>query len=231
MLDYLITSRARRELLRRLWLDGDSGNVSALARSCGLNFSAAHRELEAMKAAGLALAERRGTSLEYRANRRHPQAGALVSLLTPAAHGGRAERATEEPHPGPEDALVDRFVLSHEDEAIALGLPAALWRQRDELDYGRLRRAATRRNERHALGFYLQLTGQLSGDPSFGRRALFLRDRRRTVSRSFFSTPGAGDATGDKPLPRARRWGFLLNVELARFAAAFKRETRRPGRG
>ena len=35
MLDYLITSRARRELLRRLWLDGDSGNVSALARLFG----------------------------------------------------------------------------------------------------------------------------------------------------------------------------------------------------
>jgi hypothetical protein len=35
MLEYLVTSRARRELLRRLWLDGDRGNVSQLARACG----------------------------------------------------------------------------------------------------------------------------------------------------------------------------------------------------
>ena len=197
MLEYLIASRARRELLLRLWVDGKSGNVSELARSCGLSFAAAHRELGAMEAAGLALAERQGTALEYRANRRHPQAGALVSLLTPAAHGGRAERATEEVHPCPEDALVDRFVLSHEDEAIALGVPAILWRQRNELDYGRLRREATRRNERHALGFYLQLTSQLSGDPSFRRHAVFLRDRRRTVSRPFFPRRRVrGGATG-----------------------------------
>jgi hypothetical protein len=224
MLDYLVTSRTRRELLRHLWGQGESGNVSELARACGVSFAAAHRELEAMKAAGLALAERQGTSLEYRADRRHSQADVLISLLTPAPGGGRAERATEEAHPGPEDALVDRFVLSHGDEAIALSVPAALWRQRDGLDYGRLRRAATRRNERHALGFYLQLTSQLSGDPTFRRRAIFLLDRRRTAVRPFFSAAGAADAPSGKSLPLARRWGYVLNIDLERFAAAFKRE-------
>jgi predicted transcriptional regulator len=92
MLDYLVTSRARRELLRRLWLDEDSGSVSALARASGVSFSAAHRELEAMKAAGLAVAERRGVALEYRADRRHPQARVLVALL---AHG-RERRPSRE---------------------------------------------------------------------------------------------------------------------------------------
>jgi hypothetical protein len=229
MLDYLITSRARRELLRRLWVEGESGNVSELARSCGLSFAAAHRELRAMEVAGLALAERQGTALEYRANRRHLQAGALVSLLTPAARGGRADRATEDGNPGPEEALVERFVLSHGDEAIALSVPGALWRQRDELDYGRLRRAATRRNEQHALGFYLQLTSQISGDPSFRRRAIFLQDRRRTALRPYF-TADAGDSPSDRSLPLARRWGYVLNIDLARFAAAFKRSSR-PSRG
>jgi hypothetical protein len=221
VLEYLVTSRARRELLRRLWLDGDSGNVSQLARSCRLSFATAHHELEAMKAAGLALAERRGTSLEYRANRRHPQADSLLSLLTPAAHGPvLSEEAIGELRPSPEDVLIDTLVLSHEDEGVALAIPAALWRQRDELDYGRLVRAATRRNERHALGFYLQLTSQLSGDPRFRRRAIFLRDRRRTMTRPFFTS---GTQWSGNPLPLARRWGFLLSVELARFAAAFKR--------
>jgi hypothetical protein len=228
VLSYLVTSRTRRELLRRLWSDGKRGNVSELARSCGLSFAAAHRELEAMKAAGLALVERKGTGLEYRANRRHPQADVLVSLLTPAAAGGLAKQATDDVRPGPEDALVERFVLSHEDEEVALAVPGALWRQRDELDYGRLTRAATRRNERHALGFYLQLTGQLSGDPQFRRRAIFLRDRRRTVARPFFTV---GTKASGSPLPLAQRWGFVLNVELARFAAAFRREARRPARG
>jgi DNA-binding transcriptional ArsR family regulator len=224
MLDYLVTSRARRELLRRLWLDGDSGNVSELARSCRLSFATAHHELEAMKAAGLALAEREGTSLEYRANRRHPQADALIGLLTPAAHGGvLVKPATGDPRPGREDAFIDSLVLSHEDEEAALTVPTALWRQRDALDYGRLARAATRRNERHLLGFYLQLTSLLSGDPRFRRRAIFLRDRRRTMTRPFFTS---GTEASGKPLPLALRWGFRLNMDLARFAAAFTRELR-----
>jgi hypothetical protein len=227
MLDYLVTSRTRRELLRRLWSDGESGNVSELARSCGSSFAAAHRELEAMKVAGLALVERQGASLEYRANRRHPQAVALVSLLAPAARS-LVERATRDLRASPEDALVDRLVLAHEDEDAALALPAALWRQRDELDFGRLMRAATRRNERHALGFFLQLTSQLSGDPRFRRRAIFLRDRRRTMMRPFSAT---GTEAAGTPLPLARRWGYLLDIELARFAAAFTREARRSPRG
>ena len=221
MLEYLVTSRARRELLRRLWLDGDSGNVSQLARSCRLSFATAHHELEAMKAAGLALAERQGTSLEYRANRRHPKADALVSLVTPPARGPVIpEKAIGDLRPSPEDVLIDTLVLSHEDEDVALAMPAAFWRQRDELDYGRLMRAATRRNERHALGFFLQLASQLGGDRRLGRRAIFLRDRRRTAMRPYFTsgTEGSGN-----PLPLARRWGFLLHVELARFAAAFER--------
>jgi predicted transcriptional regulator len=92
MLEYLVTSRVRRELLRCLWVDEESGSVSALARGSGVSFAAAHRELEAMKAAGLALVERRGAALEYRADRRHPQARVLIALL---AHG-RGRRPSRE---------------------------------------------------------------------------------------------------------------------------------------
>jgi DNA-binding IclR family transcriptional regulator len=61
MLDYLVTSRTRRALLHLLWVEGRSGSVSALARESGVNFSAVHRELDAMKDAGFAR-----ESLDYR---------------------------------------------------------------------------------------------------------------------------------------------------------------------
>ena len=67
----------------------------------------------------------------------------------------------------------------------------AIWRQRDKLDYERLERAATLRDERQALGFYLELTGQLGGDRRLVRRASGLRDRRRTALRPFFNALGA----------------------------------------
>ena len=49
LLPYLVTSRARRDLLRLLWAERAEGNVSELARMARVSFAAAHRELEAMR--------------------------------------------------------------------------------------------------------------------------------------------------------------------------------------
>jgi hypothetical protein len=242
--DYLVTSRARRQLLRRLWADRLSGSVSALARSSGVSFGAAHRELEAMKAAGLTVAERDGVATVYRANLAHPQADVLTALLTaaPPAHGASEEQglrgrlaalgaplggptqATR--HPSPEEVLADGLVLAHHSPTVARVLPLAFWRQRDKLDYELLERAATRRDERQALGFYLELTGQLGGDRRLVRRASRLRDRRRTALLPFFSS-GRGSfaraAARERSPGLARRWGFLMNMELESFATTFRK--------
>ncbi len=247
MLDYLVTSRARRQLLRRLWVDRVSGSVSALARMSGVSFAAAHRELEAMKAAGLTVAERDGVATVYRANLPHPQADVLTALLkaTPRGHGDSEEQrlrgrlaALGAPLAGPaprnrrlpaEEVLADGLVLAHHSPTVARVLPVALWRQRDKLDYERLERAATLRDERQALGFYLELTGQLGGDRRLVRRARGLRDRRRTALRPFFSG-GRGSfaraAAQEKSPALARRWGFLMNMELDSFTTAFRKHVR-----
>ena len=244
MFDYLVTSRARRQLLRRLWADRASGSVSALARASGVSFAAAHRELEAMKAAGLTLAERDGVATVYRANLAHPQADVLTALLTasPPAHGASEEqglrgrlaalgaplggRAQATRHAPPEEVLADGLVLAHHSPTVARVLPVAFWGQRDKLDYERLERAATLRDERQALWFYLELTGRLGGDRRLVRRASRLRDRRRTALRAFFSG-GRGSfaraAAQERSPALARRWGFLMNMELESFATAFRK--------
>ena len=244
MFEYLVTSRARRQLLRRLWADRVRGSVSALARASGVSFAAAHRELEAMKAAGLTVAERDGVATVYRANLAHPQADVLTALLTAArpAHGASDEQrlrgrlaalgaplggpAQARGHPPPEEVLADGLVLAHHSPTVARVLPVAFWRQRDKLDYERLERAATLRDERQALGFYLELTGQLGGDRRLVRRASRLRDRRRTALRPFFSG-GRGSfaraAAQERSPALARRWGFLMNMELESFATAFRK--------
>jgi hypothetical protein len=244
MLDYLVTSRARRQLLRRLWADKARGSVSALARATGVSFAAAHRELEAMKAAGLAVAERDGVATVYSANLAHPQAGVLTALLTaaPPAHGASGEPKLRRqlaalgaplggPAPtsrrlSPEEVLADGLVLAHHSPTVARVLPVVFWRQRDKLDYERLERAATVRDERHTLGFYLELTGRLGGDRRLVRRAKGLRDGRRTALRPFFSH-GRGAfaraAAEERSPALARRWGLLMNMELESFATAFRK--------
>lgn len=177
-----------------------------------------------MEVAGLAIAERQGATLEYRAERRHPQAQVLIALLTPPGGGRPAAVPAGGGRPSPEDALVDSLVASHTDESVALALPAALWRQREQIDFRRLTREATRRNERQSLGLLLQLTGRLGGDRRLMLRAAFLRDRRRTVMRPFFTS---GTEPSGNPLPLARRWGYLLGIGLDRFAQAFRPKRRR----
>jgi len=240
--DYLVTSRSRRQLLRRLWADRTSGSVSTLARAAGVSFAAAHRELEAMKAAGLTVAERDGVATVYRANLDHPQADVLTALLAAPrpAHADsdeqrlRGELATlgaplagpvpKNRHPPAEEVLADGLVLAHRSPTVARVLPVAFWRQRGKLDYERLERAATLRNERQGLGFYLELTGQLGGDRRLVRRASSLRDHRRTALQPFFSD-GRGafamELAREKSPALARRWGFLMNMELKSFASAF----------
>ena len=242
MFDYLVTSRARRELLRRLWSDRDTGNVSALARASGVSFGAAHRELDAMKAAGLAVAERDGVATVYRANLAHPQADTLTALLkAPPVHRASSEQALRgrlaalgAPLAGPaptkrtppEEVLADGLVLAHHSPTVARVLPVAFWRQRETLDYERLKREATVRDQRQALGFYLELTGRLGGDRRLVHRASGLRDRRRTALRPFFSG-GRGSlarAVARQRSPAlARRWGFLMNMDLDSFATAFRK--------
>jgi DNA-binding transcriptional ArsR family regulator len=241
--DYLVTSRARRQLLRRLWADRVSGSVSALARASGVSFAAAHRELEAMKAAGLTVAERDGVATVYRANLAHPQADVLRALVTAAPPAGDSDQqrlrrrlaalgaplggpAKQTRLPPPEEVLADGLVLAHHSPTVARVLPVAFWRQRHQLDYQRLERAATQRDERQALGFYLELTGHLGGDRRLVRRASGLRDRRRTALRPFFSG-GRGSfaraAAQEKSPALARRWGFVMNMELESFSTAFRK--------
>jgi hypothetical protein len=212
-----------------------------------VSFGAAHRELEAMRAAGLTVSERDGVATVYRANLAHPQADVLTALLkaTPPAHGDLEEKrlrgrlaALGAPLGGPtprnrrlppEEVLADGLVLAHRSPTVARVLPVAFWRQRDKLDYERLERVAALRDERQALGFYLELTGQLSGDQRLVRRARGLRDRRRTALRPFFSAARgsfAQAAAHEKSPALARRWGFLMNMELESFRTAFRKHVR-----
>ncbi len=245
-----MTSRARRDLLRLLWVDRAVGSVSDLARRARVSFAAAHRELESMRAEGLASSARAGRTLAYRANGKHPQSALLRRLLREGAAATRtpppakAERvrgwlaAAGAPllvsHrvlgrvPSLEKVLAQALTLSHDDATVARVLPLVFWAQRDRLEYSRLVREATRVNERQTLGFFLELTGRLAGDHRFASLSNRLRDRRRSRVRPFFARSHGrmALAAARRETPRlARRWGYLMNMGLESFASAFAKHT------
>ncbi len=199
-----------------------------------------------MRAEGLALSERTGAALVYRANPAYGQAGLVRRLLGESADGSApppvadddrvrhwlaaagapllVSRSATDPMPRLEEVLAQGLTLSHHDATVARVLPLVLWRHRDRLDHDGLVRAATRRNERQALGFFLELTGLLGGDPELESVAQRLRDHRRTRARPFFARAQGrmALALARKRTPAvARRWGYLMNMDLESFASAF----------
>lgn len=249
LLNYFATSRARRELLRVLWGEKTEGSVSELARRAQVSFAATHRELDAMRAAGLAACERRGSRLVYHADRSHPQAALVARLVRNATaprsaapstrHDERVrgwlaaagapllvKRPAPARQPGIEDVVAEGLALAHRDATVARVLPLVLWQQRARLDLPQLVVSATRLDERQALGFFLELTGRLGGDPRLAAAARRLRDKRRSRVRPFFAKPQGRFALAAtrRNTPRlAREWGYLMNVGLDSFASAFSK--------
>src|SRR5439155_18464827 len=85
--------------------------------------------------------------------------------------------------PDLEKILANGLVLSHRDPTVARVLPLVLWRQRDRMDLDRLIAQASRQGERSALGYFLELAGQLGDDRALVQAARRLRDKRRTKTR------------------------------------------------
>jgi hypothetical protein len=242
VLDYLVKGRVRRELFRLLWGLGAAGNISDLARRARVTFSAAHKELEAMRGAGLARAERTGTEMLYRAETGHSQSDLLRKLAkAPAAvqanendddvRGWLAAAGAplgspghKRPSPSLEEVLAEGLALSHRDATVARVLPLVLWRQQGRLKLDRLVREASRRDERATLGYFLELAGRFGGDSDLVRAARALRDRRRTGTRPFFTGaqgPHAAAVARRNTPKEALRWGYVMNMGLDSFKAMF----------
>lgn len=241
----MVKGRARRELFRLLWGRSAAGSVSDLSRLANVTFSAAYRELDAMRTAGLAHVERHGTELVYSAEPDYHHAELLRQLASASGNTETEKRAhldeqvrswlaslgaplgsaeTKGPVPSPEQVVGEALSLSHRDATVARVLPLVLWRQRDQLDFDRLLHEATRRDERQALGYFLELAGRLGDQPRLVEAAAALRDKRRKRVRMFFAGPHgprALAATRRNTPKEALRWGYLMNMGMDSFRSTF----------
>ncbi|HUU02392.1 MAG TPA: winged helix-turn-helix domain-containing protein [Myxococcota bacterium] len=250
MLEYLVRSNARRGLLLLLWRDNLSGCVSDLARRAGLSFSAVHRELEEMQAAGLAVSVRMGKKVVYRANRDHHLGGLLSELLATAIQTPMRGQNDREEHDrvmknlkwlglplsgrslsardkmNPEEALARALVLAHRDPSLAKALPVLVYKLCDELDWNDLLGRSRELRELRALGFFLQLAGQLSGRDDLKTMASSLHDGRERKQRNFFQTRSGEfyERLAKINTPEiAGSWNYIINMPLESFRSFFEK--------
>lgn len=246
MLQYLVTSKVRRRLLMLLWTERKAGSVAELADLARVAFASAHTELKAMQRAQLVVSERVGGKEVFAANNDHPGASTLRALVA-GTSGLPPTSAADEllrrelvslgaPLRGVEPAevvaskwmatLVRGAALARRDAVVARALPLCFWRLRDSLDLQALQAEAVAPEDKHAVGFFLELTGELGGDRRLVGLAESFRDRRLTSVRDFFHQSPARRETF-REFPLAARWGFRMNTDAESFRSLFEKFVKR----
>lgn len=243
MLEYLVTSKSRRRLLKLLWDQGEEASTSRFAKLARVGFASAYRELRAMQSLGLVLCDRTDGVELYRANPLHPLANALRALVRTPDHsetdedrrlrgqlktlGAPLHELERSPETGVEETVVRGVRLAHRDPDVARTLPVCLFRQRDALNAETLRHYALHFGEKRSLGFFLDLTTLLSGDSRFADWTSQLRDRRCRASVDFFNrTPRSQlqrRVAEFRTFPLARKWGLRMNMDLDAFQSTFEK--------
>jgi DNA-binding phage protein len=139
-------------------------------------------------------------------------------------HGASAPR--EAAPPRPEYVLAEALSLARQDAAVARALPPAIARCRPHMDLVELRRLAVERRQERTLGFFLDLTAELSGDHGLARAARRLRPRSalKRASQFFPVRSRLERKLAEAKTPDvARRWNFRMNMSLDSFASMFRK--------
>ena len=248
LLEYLVPSRARREMLRTLRSGGPRLSVRQLSRRTGVAYSNAHREVAQMKRAGLLRAERVGNAVLCSWNSGHPAAAAAARLLRDA-ESGRTRPPGEESlfrnlrrwgaplmrtgsgreYLTLEETLACALPLARRHPEVARVWPVVLARNRSAVDLEDLTSRSVRRGEKRALGFFLALTGRLMRDPGLSRVGRCLRDHRVRKTEDFFLLDHGprARALADRRTPSlARQWRFRMNMPMESFESHFEKHRR-----
>jgi hypothetical protein len=240
MLDYLVDSKVRRKLLRLLLVEHAAGSVSELAERARVAFSGAYRELHVMRQVGLVCAVKVDSALLFVADDSSPLVMALRTLMTAEPSReyddyvrnmlftlGAPTFGEEVPVEDVEDALLQGVTLSRRDGTVSSILPVVFYKQRDKVSPDRLVECARAVGEKRVLGFYLELTTELSGDKRFAEWARRLRDGRHCaveyLSRRSGSSALAREVTEQHTPNVARKWNLRVNTGLDGFQSMFEK--------
>jgi DNA-binding transcriptional ArsR family regulator len=245
MLDYLVPSQTKRSLLALLFTEGRKESVSGLAKLVGVSYSTAYEELRAMEKAGLAKSEYEGNRVLFRADDDNPQVALLRSLLNAASKSpetpsdavlsnldrmsGALGGHTSENHPSltNEETLALALRLARRNATVARVVPVALYKSRNHLNLDQLKQFALKAGEKKALGFFLDLTSELSKSDLFHDFARTLRDRRFHRPESFFLNRPRGKHAkrmeSQNTPALAKRWHFRMNMDLQNFRSHFQK--------
>lgn len=247
LLNFLVTSKTRKDLLNLLWKEGLEASGHQLALLADSPYSSVHAELEAMKRGGLVHSHTEGRSEVFAKNSAYPFKDVLLQLLqvresivnrtVPTSEDVRAalakfgtpvtSSAKSSCNLSPEETFVFGLELARADSSVARSLPVGFAKNKNILSWKRMEFLARKRKVLPVLGFYLELTATLLNDKQLKRRATQLVDGRRKKMEFFFKNQKPSrfeQKLFERNTPTiARKWHFLMNMGMDSFEDLFRK--------
>ncbi len=249
LLDFLVTSETRKELLKLLWVDNLEASGHQLAQLAGAAYSAVHSELDAMKNEGLVVNSEKGKAIMFKKNNEYTDWKALTTLLAaiPKRYSGLSRKPTDEEvrlnlskFGAPlavygeteldlslEETVAYGLFLARRDSTVARVLPVVLAQNKDVMDFPRLEFLARKLEVLPVLGMFLDLTASLLKSQKLHRLARSYDDRRRKLVEDFFvnkkSNPFENELAARNTPPVAHSWRFRLNMPMDSFENLFRK--------
>jgi hypothetical protein len=250
LLDFLVTSEARKKVLLALWEDKTSGSVSDFSSRLNLSYASTHDELKRMESVGLAKSSYVGTKHFFEPNLDHPHRAVLESLIKASLRQAQRDSLADAtltflakmgggvvpPENRPkvsqwslEEGLVQALRVSHTHPTVARVLPLVLFKTWKHLDFEALKEKAIKLGEKRTLGFFLDLTSEIAPElkRDFKKEALALRDRRFKKEQPFFRNSKKGSFLEKleraKTPQVAKRWHYTMNMEIDSFRSHFNK--------
>jgi hypothetical protein len=125
-----------------------------------------------------------------------------------------------------EETLVAALGLARHDATVARVLPVVFAKNRNLLDWARLEFCARQEGVLQVLGLFWDLTGSMMNNKKLQAKARPLKDNRRKRMENFFLTKGNRfeQALAEANTPSvARRWNFLMKMEMDSFEGSFRK--------
>jgi len=245
VLDYLVSSPARRRVITALFKENVTGTARELAAYAHVGYATVHAELRELVDRGIVTATVRWPKpATFAVTAQHPLIAALRAIAASGESPPDGDRVRGElfslgaPLYGAyaavddvEAAIVRGVAFSHHDATIGSILPVVLYKNRDRIVPKKLLTEARCQREKRSLGFYLDLTAKLSGDKRFSKWAKRLQDRRCVASTYLFLTDRRTEISkmlARQRAPRvARRWKLYMNMGEDAFQMAFRKHVSR----
>jgi DNA-binding transcriptional regulator YhcF (GntR family) len=253
MLNYIFPSKNKRLLIKTLFLDGYEGSIRKLAQKAGVSFSIAYNELTAMQQEKLVVSKRIGSATIYKANTHNPKVKLLTKFVIDISKTKNSADFTQEterlfaqlvtmglPFVSPSgikpttysktEAVVRGLELAQQDARVGSVFPVLINKVFNELEKDNLVDLAKELGHHKVLGFFLELTSEITNNPEMKNLAEQLFDKRwKKVSDLFHPAhkhkrSQLEENLTDLKTPRlAKKWNFRMLTTLDDFKANFRK--------